>query len=411
MLFLYTCFCIVIVSLSIMYTKRILNPVTIYSLVWEFSFFMHECGLLNFDKISYKTFGIIICAHFSFFVGAMVGGIKKKVGNVKIRIELSEEKRHIRMKKTLFWLSFIYAFNIGPVFYQKNLSRGFNLITNFSDMYKTQLYTTESSGFSFTNFIFIIAFLLGLYVLKYGFDKFLIISVIDILLFGMSNGSRGSLIVLMSIFIAPITIGFKIEEIWAERLKKNKKMIGLIFFILVLVVLIITVARSKGSSNGRNPILQFIVVYFGSGIGVLDKFLENPEIVHFPQYTFRVLYLLTNAIGLTKVDIFYWVPTYHIPFTSNVYTYIGELYHDFGNMFWIGSFVIGYLSGFFYKNAINNDSTAYVSLYSSFFAIIALSFFANFIHVASIWYVLVVGTIISFMIDASPFSIIWHRKS
>lgn len=92
-----------------------------------------------------------------------------------------------------------------------------------------------------------------------------------------------------------------------------------------------------------NPVLMFLIRYLSGGLNGLDQFLNSPEIVYYPQYFFRVPFILLNKLDITQVDTLYTVPTFYIPFPTNVYTYVGEFIHDFGYFFFLPCFFSGLL--------------------------------------------------------------------
>lgn len=82
--------------------------------------------------------------------------------------------------------------------------------------------------------MYVIAPLLGVYVFNYGLDKILLIPLMDLILFGLSNGSRGPFIILIFLLSAFLTLKYYSEfSVDMDGFyDKNKKIIikTLLFF-------------------------------------------------------------------------------------------------------------------------------------------------------------------------------------
>ena len=410
MLEIYFILCLIIVFLSRLFvSKSLCNPINIYTAIWFFIFFLHESSYIQFDEISEETFMIIIVAHISFVVGGFAGfKIKFKIFKNMFR-KRDEYEKKVVLTRILIILSVITAIGVVDEFYHNNLSYGFNIVDNFAMMYKDQLEKDMESNLKLSSLVNVVTPLLGIYILNYGMKLFLIIPFLDLLLFGMSNGSRGSFIILMGFLGCFITLKFynnlNVDKVIINNINRNRKKIIQAVAVAFVIIVLVTISRNNAKTIAvDNPVITFLVTYLAAGIGGLDQFIESPDIVYYPQYFFRVPFIFFNKLGITQVDTFYTVPTFFIPFSTNVYTYIGELIHDFGYLYFIPCFLLGYLSCLCYYYAVKYRLVFYMIMYSGLFCVICLSFFANFGHTASLWYLFVLGGGIGIVVD-NKFSI------
>ncbi len=399
MLTMYFIFCILFIYIGKKSYDNYMNPITIYTVVWFAAFFAHECSYVEFDYISLNTFMVIVVTHFVFCVGCIIG--KKFIYKTK-RIVLLKNRSDFEKKGIIqFWIVFLTLVSYIEIIYDFIITireMGLNIFLNFAKLYKMQISSETESALSLSSLLFVIAPLMGIYLMKYGWNKCLILPIIGILLYGLNNGSRGSLVIIIILFLASATLYSKEQRKLDQKKKKFIYILGGVFAALVLIC-----TKSRSVSNGltssTSSILSFSVTYLGGGIGCLDKYLQNPVVVDYPQYFWRVPYIVLNKIGLCNVDTTYHIPTYFIPFPSNVITYIGELYHDFQSNFYIIVFLLAFIMSVCFCKAKKYNLLFDRMIYSGFFAIIVLSFFANFGHSASIWYVFIIGGFITYSID------------
>lgn len=403
MLGIYFLFCLFILFFSKTFvSKKLSNPINVYTIMWFLIFFIHESNFIKINEISEETFIIIIVAHFFFAFGGCFGfKLKCRLFKCGLHKRNDHDKKRL-LKKILVITSLIAAIGVVNEFYNNNLLRGSNVVENFAMMYKDQLEDDRESNFSLESLVYVITPLLGVYAFNYGLEKFLLIPLMDLILFGLSNGSRGPFIILMFLLSAFLTLKYynKSSADIDRFYDKNKKNIIRTLSVFCMIIFVITLSRNDYETNVvDNPIVVFLVTYLAGGISGLDQFINSPNIVYYPQYFFRVPFILFNKLDITHIDTFYTVPTFYIPFPTNVYTYIGELIHDFGYFFFIPCFFLGYLSCRCYYQSISNRSFCSMIIYSGLFSVIGLSFFANFIHVAALWYVFILGGGIGYVLD------------
>lgn len=411
MLLIYFFVTIVCLGIGRMIYRNFINPLSLYSLVWFACFFFHECGLIEFSKISIKTFLIIVLSNICVVIGCGLGKLMSKIKlTKKIMIERSQNTKKKLLGNWIIILTLVSGVDIVYKFFQQLVLYGPNIFMNFAYRYSSQLRVEEESSLDLSSLIFPLVVFLGIYIVQYGIEKRMIFPVVILALFALIQGSRGTLIIVITLFVSQITITDKAKKISVNiNSKKNKRYFMLIFLLLAVCVVLITISRnqyfaSSGSTNSKDKgavyeAMSSIASYTAEGIGCLDKYMDNPERVSFPQYFFRVPIILLNKLGITELDTRYVIPTYYIPFPSNVITYIGELYHDFGDGYGIIIVIMASLFSFSYIKCSKKHVVFYSVIYSVFFTIFILSFFANFGHAASLWYVAIVGGAVAFIVD------------
>lgn len=408
---LITYFVVLIISIVIgrKAFRNILNPISMYSILWFICFFFHECGLIDFNPIGYKTFFVLLVGHISFITGCLIAVVSSK-RKIKI-IGLKENDDEIKKKMLVRWIwifTFISGITIIKDFYDQIKLYGTNIIANFAYRYSSQLRDVYESNVDLSSLIFPLIVFVGIYIVQYGFQKKLIAPLIVLLLFALIQGARGTLIIVISLFLSQITISKRFSSVSEKKAYgKNKRKYLYILLVLFVIVLLITVSRKQYFTGGKTSdtknqyteAFSSIASYTAEGIGCLDQYMENPIQSDYPQYFFRVPIILLNKLGITDLDTRYHINVYYIPFASNVITYYGELYHDFGNCCYVIVLIMAFLFSRCYIDVENKNNIFKKTMYSVFFTIFALSFFANFFHVASLWYVLVIGGFASILID------------
>ena len=397
MLFLYFVFVIISIFFSRKYMyNSIINPISIYGMVWFVAFFFHECGIVYYYKISWNTFFCIVVAHCCFIIGAMLGVKISKFQFIKYKKEHENVRR--QLKYNILIISCVSGVGIIRNFINTLLNYGIGLKINYKSLYQDNVSQALESSFSLSSLLYVAVSLTGIYIVKYGYEKCLLLPVVLMIISGLSSGSRGSFIIQILLFVSSISL-ISIEH--NKEQKTNIRGIKFLFIIMTIIVFIITLSRGSGntSADNKNILVRFVVGYMASGIGCLDQYLMAPDVVGYPQYLFRVPFIVFNKLGITSVDTRYHINTYFIPDSSNVITYIGELYHDFGELYFIPIVFMSVMFSDSYCRAKRTGTIFSYVMYSSFFTVFCLSFFANFIHVASIWYVILFGGTIAFFVD------------
>lgn len=406
MIYVFFLISILMLIFSLYIYKSKINPISLYCFVWMIVVALYKSNLVYTYELYPKTIIILIITSIVFFIGSVIGIIISKYtfNPINLNEEFLEMQRR-KLVQVIMFISLILSLKIIPDFIVNFLRSGFTF-SHINDLYKEQLYDSYESRLSIDSLIYVVVVFSGYYLSRYGIKNYkvyfpIILAIID----QLNSGARGGFVMIVMLFFAPFTCRI------TKNFKINKKNIYLII-IMIMVFLFSTYIR-----NTDNYILEYssvflknlpfsnvlysIILYIIGGLGCLNIYLQNPILNDGGSIFFRVPLILLNKIGITSYDLTFRSYTYQVPFTSNVLTYIGELFHDFGIYFFIPIFIMAILFSLYFNKSQENGSLVNVNLYSIFFVIFMLSWFVYIGRLAVLWYVLVFGTILSMYIEKS----------
>jgi len=187
-------------------------------------------------------------------------------------------------------------------------------------------------------------------------------------------------------FIVVATIGaglllaqFTAVAIWLGKVAENNP-------------ILMDVANVEGTDVLRLPIYMYLTISFPA----LQVHVNSvPRPTH-GAMTFYPLFQVYNKIDPTLEPPPVVAEFVAVPSPANTYTWLQQFYDDFGDTgIWIGPWIIGVLTSFFYFHMLSARST-YTTLMSGVFAFcLALSIYANHFTQGPAWYFLTV----CFLID------------
>ncbi|NLD09188.1 MAG: oligosaccharide repeat unit polymerase [Xanthomonadaceae bacterium] len=152
------------------------------------------------------------------------------------------------------------------------------------------------------------------------------------------------------------------------------KLIPLFFIILIAMLILHYLRKSHGDIT---PLLQTLATYTYSPIIALGE-VEPSSSLHWGENTFRLLYALSYAFGISDIEPINLILNYsHIPTPTNVYTAIYIFYKDFGQLgvIW-GAFIYGIIYSILYNSFIKQKTISSI-IYLSALTPITLSFFSE----------------------------------
>lgn len=406
MYFYFALFTILSFGVSYHIYGRKMNPITLYGGIWLTAISLYKSNLIIFNSVSNYTIWIVLIVYIVFFGGCLTGVLFSKIRILNLKSRDHIEKK-ILLEKTIFFMTLLASIDIIYKFIITIFHNGINIYSNISKLYFSELYSGGGSQISLSSLLFISITFSGIYITLYGINKKIIFPILVSIIQQLSMGSRGVLVSLILLFLSSFFVHNRINEIWNKKIKK--KLSFLVFF-MVSVLGFVTAARIQrtgeiyaGCFLKKIPIFSGVIAkgieYISSGIGCLDQFLMDPVRNQNAKLFFRVPFIFLNKLGITSVNTNYHGITYYIPFPSNVITYIGELYYDFGLLFLIPIFVMSAIFSIFFCKSIKSNNIVNKVLFSPFFVIFSLSFFVYFGRLANIWYVLTIGTLIALYIE------------
>lgn len=406
MYFIYVGFVILSFVISYYIYKRVFNPIIVYGMIWLSALILYKTNLVIFTPLSDYTILVILLVHIVFTGGNLLGFLFSKVKFLNWCPRTKLEKKRL-LEKAIIFSGLLASIDIVYKFILTVLINGINIYSNVSRLYNNELYSTRASHISFSAFLFVSVTFSGIYISLYGIRKRILFPIFIAILQQLSNGSRGGLVSIFLMFIASFFVQTNKKEVLN---KKTKKIVFIIVGSMIFLIAFVTSARLKHSSISyasdtlnKLPIFSSLIAkaieYISSGIACLNQFLIDPVRNKTAQTFFRVPFIFLNKIGITSIDTKYKSLVYAIPFPSNVITYIGELYRDFGNGLYFVIFFLSSLFSMFFCKAVKNEDITCRTLFSVFFVIFSLSFFVYFGRLANVWYVLVIGGIWALYID------------
>lgn len=358
------------------HSKSIISPWVISPMSWLCILGVY----LSFDHGMYKlnpqVLIIILVWNFFILFGVFVS---ENFVNIRFRIERNEEQFSLRIRNLYYKIS---LFGFLPTLYV--LYRQLSVIPG-DFFYKLRmantglLETKVSLGvFAYTLTIAFISYMMELIELNKeeksnNKKRFYIILIINVV-FALSTMSKSSFMFL--IFPSLIVIFFKTKV----SIVKLAKYSILIFFLMFSVQ---SLRDGKANSNDTSSIFY---TYLLGGLPALDKIVERD--MHSFSFGQNVLVFFNNfseKLGLIEKQKKIYINDFtdegyiKTPSYTNVYTVIGPIWLDFRYYgIVICGFVVGFLSGFFYRLSCLNFKFAYI-LYSYMGCVLLLQFFGEYI--------------------------------
>lgn len=388
--------------------KEFWNPISVYAAVWTGNVLLHESGLIEFYPFTKTTWYVMMAAETLYMLGCMIG--RKSAKAIKYKsIHQDDKQLEAFLKNIILLISIIVT--IVTYINIRNTTRayGFNLLVNIARIYRDSiisLNTVETIPYiSSLNFISLV--LSGIYISKYRFRSFLIWPMVLAFAGQITNGSRGSLMSGIFLFLASVIL-------FGVSIKVNKKKMYGIALGGIAGFLLITYFRGVAGINampyasdflkgisGKSAVLYRVISYIANPVGVLNEYLKDPVYGYWGESTFRVFNNLFSSMGMDiefreVIDI----GIYNTPIQSNVGTYIGELIKDFklpGALF--VCFLLGLFFSYSHIRYKKNGSIFHGILVTSYFYVVCLSFFAWYVRLVIFWYVVLFGGFLGFVID------------
>lgn len=231
--------------------------------------------------------------------------------------------------------------------------------------------------FAYTFTFAYIAYCIELILLRKNSKKrrFVILIIINLLL-AFITVSKSAFLFL----IIPSIIIFLIKN---KRLTPNLKVVKYVLLAFLLMAGIQTIRESNSVNKADNSIILY--TYLLGGLPALDKIVNSDMTSNQTgQNTLALLNNISQKFGITQKrekaylnDITY-KGYIDVPYPTNVYTVIGPIWLDFkyyGVV--ICSFLVGYLSGFFYYRSLRYPWA--LIIYSYLFCVLLLQFFGEYI--------------------------------
>ena len=409
MFLLYIVLSVILIMLSILIFKKKINPFSVYAVLWLLLICLYASNIIQYNPITNYTWLIFYVVLIMFFLGSTLGYVlsgaykqrKLKLnkestlyGNYKRRAIKSDKAFKKRLEIIIVVLSLV-SFVVAVYSLVKLIQAyGFNILSNIGTIYDDNINgnsIVESPRILLLNHIAIA--LSGYYISKYKAKPILIFPIINAIIDQLLSGSRGMLIVDLMFLAGPIVF-------FGIRNKMSRKIFTFMVFAIILFFVLITLFRGRNNTSlpyassflqtisSKTRLPYSIVSYVTLPLAAFNEFLQEPFSWNVGQSTFRLLYKLLTDINVERIDTF----VYATPIKTNVYTYLGNLYADFGFIgILLGPFLLSTALSYTYYKLKVRKSIALVCVFDSLFVITIMSFFSWYVAYMYVVIVLLFG--------------------
>jgi len=370
------------------------SPLSIQGFIWFFSLGLYSLKIIDYDNLSIKTWAIIIGSFVCFSIGSLFITIIFKIKNKNFFSKI-DEKKLLRVIYFLFFIGLIgFLVNVNDIFRRYGLS----------GIIESWRYVRGEFGVNFFELPFSMNILnvplsfLYINLFKKKRIRVFIIMAFSLLVLPLAFQKTN--------FIKAIVLTFFVYVLIKEKVSTIKP------FIITICVCLLFFITYWIFSYQRDPYTYYVQ---NLGFKIPNKilaYLSQPYTylsASFP--TFQALtednagleiYRKNYPIGFEVFNPIYYMlskfdnsitserflsEVYYIPIGFNVYTYLGNIYKDFGV---IGTliipFFIGFVSTLIYLKVVKNGQLAYAFPYSIICWCIFITFFSNHFFYLNNWY-------------------------
>lgn len=411
--FIVISFALLIFSFKI--CKSILNPCSVYVVIWVFSLLLHESGLIIYNPLHTLTYVVIILFEVLFSLGVFLGFLLIKIKPKERNVSAHNSKLFDRC---ILATSLIASIAIIPNFIIIINKYGFvEAFNNVSNIYIGR----ESGEIEYFDYlsplIYISLILMGINFGHKHFKVFYVLPIILALINSITFGGRNNVVAAGICIIVPFLVCRFITRKRVKTVDHKKHPLRLILCIAALASIIIvfyTINNQRALATSIPPNISplmkqlverdygiyKVVQYFTEPISYLDVYLENPYQM-FGANTFNFFYKELNKIGF-DFERLPTLPFYAIPMQCNVGSYITELIIDFSYYSVFMCFIFGLSVSIFCKiSRANPDSVFSVVCLTILYNCIILSFFMWCMRSTNIWVEIIYSVPVSIIISAA----------
>lgn len=402
-------FCYLIISLLQLYLsrrrfKKLVNPVSIYIVVWNAVAFLYELNLVYFNELTLFAWITIIIFQTIFFVTCSLGN------NISIKQTKNIDFDRGVIFKTIIVLSVISAFGIIPNFINFVHRYSWNFMDNMNSIYIDRL--TNSRGYELIPYVGSLAYMAvifsGVYCRRYGFDKKLLIPISLSILDTLPGGGRSGIVLIFLFFTMPrVLFGTNFNTIPQKKSVSNrKKILGLVIaMILIILFWKMSSVRSRWINVNNymspqmvkmvsiNPVFYKTYIYIVAPLVALSEYLKKMSF-NFGINTFGFFINILNKFGFGLYYERYQTSLY-TPLECNVATYIRELIQDFtffGALIGVG--LIGIIFGINYRNVRTKNSYFCETMSGILGTVVVMSFYMFYLRESIFWIIILLLPIV-----------------
>ncbi len=409
MIFVYTLFNAAILWLGLkIFEKRLVNPITVYCVVWQIALVFHQSGLLVFNELMPATWAVIIGGELLFVGGCFIGAklkFKEKPKTESVSPEVIRKRLQIAIIVTTLVASIAI---IGNYIYAVRHYGG-SLLLSIVKIYNDRVNNVVSlKSIPYLGPIILSsAALVGIYVKRFKFNFMVIPILILTFMQVLVTGGRQNLIFVFCIF----AFAFLITPSGRSSEGKNKLLryipLAAVCVAIVAAVFVVTMLRGAAVSQyateaytaifGSNGIPGKIIQYIAAPIGTLNEYLKDMEF-RFGINTFLTIYNYLYNLGLIEM-VDQYQSFYNTPIPCNVGTWLRELIQDFHIFSVVAVPLFGAIVGRLFRRYRERSGITAGSVLSILMMVVSLSFFDWKIRSTDLWIALGVCIAFGILID------------
>ena len=422
---------IVIILVSRKVYKKIINPCSIYALIWIIDVLLYCMNGFQYEELSIKTLIVMCLFEISLCTGIMIGekysfkwGKGKHTTSLSIDYEAVGAQiiidKFIIISLLISSVSIISA--LISILSTYGISNILLFINNVSQIYQGRATGEINYGIAiFSSMIYVTLILVSFQITRGRFKIFYIIPVFMSFINAVNYGGRNAAFYTIICIAMPFILGKYRQNVvisdlnnHARNKRVKRKTISVICIFILLAIGIFTMINSQRAQTSRafyhrnastvgwlDNLIEldtgFLTLYlYSTGpLSYLNHYLENP-FYSFGANTFYPIYRQLDKLGF---DVQQMIALDFGTQSVNVGTYITELIIDFGligGLLFI--FLFGVCFGNFHRRTIRNDLKA--CLFTTLLYIcILLSFFMWYLRTPVIWLAGLYGAIIISMLN------------
>ncbi len=401
--------------------KSFWNPLSIFSMVWFFSVLGTIVGPIQYTPISIKMVIFITASFSAIFLGALTPALLRMISKARIQgIKCTTIVNNQHIFLIIVILSLLGT--LGPILMLLHLYRGAYLSLLLNPALHSKLREMSLSGgeiiYSLTS-----SLLLSLNIVALVFAGLLLATLnkikkyiflwplVNILIGCLITTGRSTIIWGLMLFIS----SFVFSKIFLKRqsIKLSLRHVVLLFIIIVILASM----RNWRGGNVKDTYLYTKSFYgdtlrwkidspsfysllsvfdtFSGSIPALSQFLETSDFeLGLGVYTFKPFF---KWLGSKDIS-FYYHPA-HIPFEYNVFSYLRELYVDFGFLGMVCfNMILGFFASFYYYKCKDKISLINLTAVSFITTFLLYSIWLPISYATMFWSSLAISIIISMLI-------------
>ncbi|RYY90751.1 MAG: oligosaccharide repeat unit polymerase [Chitinophagaceae bacterium] len=360
------------------------SPATHYLLRWLFLLVLFRLNFLDYDPVTPLTWSVIALSVLSFLTGCTVSMLGIRPDHAKNGKTVISSRLRAAIEPSRLRIGTYALFLVGAAFfivYMRNLPGGLSFSSALGDLslIRADLREEVIPGFHYFYFMELVAYLcvLHLFLWPKATPQALMLILLLAMISLLYTTAKVNImkVIIWSVFTFMYLNLHRLDL--RTLLKITAMLLSVVAFVFTGLVL------SEGSDLAavesgtiESTVLMLAYLYMSAPVGVLDKLLHDPSLVHtFGTYTLQPIMKILQATGLDVVAPSHIGDFYFTPVPANIATYLDLMYKDFGIL---GPALMPGLIGFFCTQVYSRLFRERIGLFAfSLNTILALTVFSS----------------------------------